>query len=288
MSIKKTLLLAFGVLSLMIILLLSVSLFSSFKTQVSTTQLIHDHEVSRGFTAVAINAQAIRRYEKEYFIYLDHEKREKYWNEWSETKNKISAILDDLEKNLPMCGQAALVPEVQRWREALDFYASEFTKLNQQVIAGNISTTLGANDAVQDGKNRFKELLDGVDTQIESIFQEAKIHADNAQSFNVIALIIIAVISFVAVIIAVVSFGRVPKSVSFPIVQLTELTTLISKGKANEMVKIGGSPEIVELSKSVERLRVATNGLMERYKTSKGQYENLRDRILAAKKRKNQ
>jgi len=237
---------------------------------------------------VAINAQAIRRFEKEYFIYIDHEKREKYWGEWSEAKTKISNLLDDLEKDLPMCGQAELVPEVLKWREALEFYSAEFTKLNDTVLRGGITDTLSGNAAIQDGKNRFKELLNGVEIEIEKVFQQAKVHADESQSFNFVSMIVIAIISAIALVFALASFGRVPRSISFPIVQLTELTTQISKGLANDKVKVGGSPEIVELSKSVERLRVATSGLMQRYQTSKSQYENLRDKIIAAKKRKSE
>ncbi|MCJ8312021.1 MAG: hypothetical protein HRU38_07520 [Saccharospirillaceae bacterium] len=285
MSIKQILSIAFGILGLMIILLFSASLFSSYKTQVSTTQLIHDHEVSRGLTAIATNAQLLQRLEKQYLIAIDSGESQLDLEKWTDTKTKIFGIFDMMERDLPMCGLAELVPVIQQWRANLTTYESEFLKLNDKVLSSEISTITGGVEFLSLADQNFELLLADIEFQINELFSSAKQHADVAQKFNFIFLVVIAVISFFSMIIVIISFGRVPRAISFPIVQLTELTTLISKGQANDKVKVHGSPEIVELSKSVDRLRVASNGLMQRYQASKAQYDNLRNKILEAKKR---
>ena len=288
MSIKRTLSIAFGILGLMIIMLFSTSLFSSYKTQISTTQLVHDHEVSRGFTAIATNAQLLQRLEKQYLIAIESGNVQADFEELTLVKSEIFNIIDAMEVDLPMCGLAELVPVVQQWRIDLQGYETEFLKLNEQVSASQITTISQGVAFISQADQNFDVLLSELEFQISSLLSSAKEHGDVAQRFNFIFLVVIAVISFFSVIIVIVSFGRVPSAISFPIVQLTELTAQISKGLANEKVKVGGSPEIVELSKSVDRLRVTTNGLMQRYQTSKSQYEGLRNKVLDAKKRKAQ
>lgn len=79
---------------------------------------------------LAVLAQQIRRYEKEYFVYVGNvERRANYEKEWTDTSAKITKLLGKLRANEGGILENSEVAQVGVWWGAADFYASEMRKI---------------------------------------------------------------------------------------------------------------------------------------------------------------
>ena len=85
---------------------------------------------------------------------------------------------------------------------------------------------------------------------------------------------IFIVVATTSVIVALIMAFQVPASIARPLKQLTDIANRISKGEVDQHIKISGSHEIVTLAKSIERLQVATLGLLRRLQSSRNADKN--------------
>jgi HAMP domain-containing protein len=100
-------------------------------------------EVARKNTVAQVNlaelstlAQQIRRYEKEYFIYVNNpEKRAQYQKEWTDTIGKIDALIAKMRDNKDSALSSTDVGKVGKWEAASNFYALEMNKIFTEVNA---------------------------------------------------------------------------------------------------------------------------------------------------------
>lgn len=118
-----------------------------------------------------LQAEQMRRYEKEMFIYVaDSAARVKYVGEFQRTYSILLATLDSMQAPGSESFGDADRFEMARWKEAALFYGTEFTKLAQRAASldGDKSVpvqrgerTVEFNAAIGPGKDRFRELIDG-------------------------------------------------------------------------------------------------------------------------------
>ncbi len=79
---------------------------------------------------LAVLAQQIRRYEKEYFVYVgDADKRAGYEKEWTTTAAKMTKGLETMRANENGAFTNSDLTQVSTWWGAADFYSSEMNKL---------------------------------------------------------------------------------------------------------------------------------------------------------------
>lgn len=75
-------------------------------------------------------AQQIRRYEKEYFVYVSNEeKRTGYEKEWTSTAEKISRLLQTMRQSVAGQFSQNDVAAIGEWAGAADFYRQEMEKI---------------------------------------------------------------------------------------------------------------------------------------------------------------
>jgi HAMP domain-containing protein len=85
---------------------------------------------SSQLTDLAVLAQQIRRYEKEYFVYVgNEERRNNYIKEWTGTSDKITKLLGTMRTNADGAFTADDTAKVANWQSAADFYSSEMKKI---------------------------------------------------------------------------------------------------------------------------------------------------------------
>lgn len=265
MPIRTKLLFSFLLLTILILVQFVVSYYFSQKEYELVQQIIREHDISNQLSGLAQAAQKIRRYEKEYFIYVQNEeKRDKYFESFQKTRQEINRFIALLKKKYPSANQGRQQRILAEWSEITEFYASGFEKVHEQVLSGEISGIIEANAAIKDAKNRFRVVLSGSRDEINQQLKRAKSEANQVYQYLDRSSLIFTVVTDVSILIGLFISFQVPRSIARPIKELTEISDNISKGRMNKPVKVSGSREIEELAKSIERLRVATQGLLKR------------------------
>jgi hypothetical protein len=137
MSIRTKIFVGLGLMVLFFVAqALAVWLYSSHTRNQVVSVISMNTTTNQKLEEVALLAQQIRRYEKEYFIYVnDATQREKYQQEWADAHAEMTQKLVALAANRSSLGSrvsllgADDLKEVAAWREASDFYGAEMTKI---------------------------------------------------------------------------------------------------------------------------------------------------------------
>lgn len=270
MSIRAKLFFSFLFISLMILVLFVVRQYYSIKEAELVREIILDHKISSQLAGLSSASQKIRRFEKEFFIYVNNpEKRKKYAVEFNEANEEIRQFLEQLISIYPTYQYDTSSIALAEWAAARKYYADGFNALVERVQNGEISNVIDANSAIQDYKNRFRVVLAGTDKAIRQQYQLATGKADLIKQYQSTSSTIFIVISTLSFLIAVFMSFFVPASIVKPLKQLTDIANGISKGQVEVTTDVKGSIEIENLSKSIRRLQMATLGLLKRLQTVK-------------------
>lgn len=242
-----------------------ISYYFSQKEYELVQQIIREHDISNQLSGLAQAAQKIRRYEKEYFIYVQNEERRtEYFEAFQKTRQEINRFIGLLKRKYSVANQGRQQELIAEWAEATEFYAAGFERVHERVLNGEITGVIEANAAIKDAKNRFRIVLSGSRDAIDQQLRRAKSEADEVYQYQDRSSLICTVVTNISIVIGLFISYMVPKSIARPIRELTEMSDNISKGRMNKAVKVTGSREIEELAKSIERLRVAAQGLLRR------------------------
>jgi hypothetical protein len=96
---------------------------------------------SSELSQLAVLAQQVRRYEKEYFVYVgNEEKRNGYIKEWTETSDKITNLLSTMSANKGAAFAKSDLTAIANWTSASEFYKSEMLKIFTTVRAAAAAT----------------------------------------------------------------------------------------------------------------------------------------------------
>lgn len=262
-------------------------------------------EVARRNTIAQVNlaelsalAQQIRRYEKEYFIYVDlPQKRAQYQKEWTGAIENITALLGKMRSNVDVVFSGDDVRNVTKWSNAADFYKNEMSKVFhdvearakqvadetekaksaeavkspktkepvQPVVQTRMLTSIETNDMIKAGKDRFADdLIKGVAETFGARSQATlALTSVTNEGFNKMIYGVVATV-LIGIAIGLYLLLTLPRSVSRPIEQLTKNVNAISRG---DTASGGGEISVQEfqaLSASIERMRVAQEIMVQR------------------------
>lgn len=241
---------------------------------------------------LAVLAQQIRRYEKEYFVYIGSEtKRNDYIKEWTNTSAQITTLLNDMSANKNSAFTNRDLPLIGEWLAASDFYKSEMMKIfatvrSTEVVAPVAETTAAkppkplassatapvsaftsvqVNDMIADGKNRFSQvLIKGVSDMSEEKTKATLALSDVANaSFEKLLTGILMTVA-VGVLLSVFLMLTLPKSVTTPIAALTKSIEDMSKGNLEAKVEAGKIKEFEGITYALERMRLGQQALITR------------------------
>lgn len=265
MSIRTKLLYSFLLLTLLLVIHFISSFYLSQREHDLVKEMVVEQNISHQLSRLSIVAQKIRRYEKEYFIYVQSpSKRNQYYKEFSEAKVEINNVLSGLKRTYSKNEKNAELNQLVAWEISTLAYTDGFNKVHLDVVDGLITDVIQANTAIKKSKNKFRSVLSGSSNAIEDSFRRARLKADLIREFSKTSLLVSMVITIFSVVIGLVIAFQVPASITRPLQELSEVVTSISKGELNEKVDVKGSPEIVDISKSIGRLQKATLGLLKK------------------------
>ncbi len=235
---------------------------------------------SSQLSELAVLAQQIRRYEKEYFVYVSNrERRDGYTKEWNATADKMGKLLENIRANPDKAFTGEDVAAVTTWTQAADFYNGEMRRIFELVNAqpsapttsGSLTVTptalspIEVNGMITAGKDRFSGvLIKGVSTMAAEKTKQTLGLAELASNrFNQLLTAVLVTVA-VGILVALGLIFTLPKAVSGPLAQLTEAVDQISKGKVDQKVTVANIAEFDGLSQALERLRLGQQALIAR------------------------
>ena len=259
-----------------------LAVFAMFLIVIASTYFATDHNrqlvsqainqefgSSLAVSELAVLAQKIRRYEKEFFIYIgDDEKQTKYSAEWQETYQLLEGKLDALIANPKLRWETSEAMAFDQWRHALQSYQAGFVLVLDQVRQGIITDTLSANSAIQEAKNRFRVFVDGTSELAERKYHDAvQVNQTIGHYNDVLNIILLATLGFTALICGVV-VTVIPNTVIRPIRTLSKSAQTMSMGDLDQAVPTRLSvDDFKELAETLERMRISTRAMLSQLKT---------------------
>lgn len=241
---------------------------------------------SSELSQLAVLAQQVRRYEKEYFVYVgNEEKRNGYVKEWTDASNKITNLLRTMSANEGSAFTNSDLQEVANWTIASDFYSSEMLKIFDTVrsvnntaapaatlaatpataATSNMLTPVQVNDMIKEGKTRFSDvLIKGVSAMSSEKTKATLALSDTANSSFEKLLFGVLLTVAVGVLLSAFLMLTLPKAVTDPLAVLTKSVDNISKGNLDIKVDGGGIKEFDGLSIALERMRLGQQALVAR------------------------
>jgi methyl-accepting chemotaxis protein len=247
---------------------------------------------------LAVLAQQIRRYEKEYFVYVSNiEKRNGYEREWRDALDKFNATLTKMKAGSGGAFAPKDIVLAEAWSDAATFYASEMQKIflavNERAaraaadketrlfiaspakpLAVHVAepavppagyTSIEANDMIKAGKDRFSnDLIKGVAAM--AIFKTADTLALAQVTKKMFNQVLVGVMITVAigVIVALLLSIRLPRTVIQPIDGLSVAAHEMSMGNLSQAYDSGGVTEFDKLAEALNRMRLGQQALVER------------------------
>ena len=224
-----------------------------------------DFNGSVQISGLAILAQEIRRYEKEYFMYInDTKNKAKYEKEWTEIFTKIKTKLDQLINDTSGLWAADDQIKFMGWSASLRIYGDGFQKIIQDVNSGILTDTLSANSAIQDAKNAFRPFVSGTIELYNQKYRDAseahqQIKIKNNQMNLILLGTLVMTATFCLTLILIV-----PRTIIKPIKLLTASASTMSQGALGTPVPASSIKDFDELSATLERMRISLKALLQR------------------------
>lgn len=263
-SIRSKIFLGFATISLFMIAQSVVTYYFVAKNNALVLSVIGgDFRASTDIAKIAIEGQKMRRYEKEYFIYVDNQKkRDKYGQEWHDAATTLRGMLDNVQRDQSGAWSTRDKITVGTWRSALDTYKRYFDHLVSDVNRGRITDTLQANAAIQDGKNAFRVLLGGAAKGGDEKFQLAKAARQTIESNTRVLNYLVVGIAASSIGLALLFMFLIPNAIARPIKSLNKAAEEISMGDLDRSVPTSGVSEFRQLAGTLERMRISQKTML--------------------------
>jgi nitrogen fixation/metabolism regulation signal transduction histidine kinase len=306
-SIRSRLFTGLGLIILFFLTQAAVVLTVEERTKKNVFDSIQKNTVaSSQLSELAVLAQQIRRYEKEYFIYVGNKERSAdYEKEWSNTAAKITNLLSNMQTTSEKVYSDVELSKVANWTAAINFYEAEMRKIftkNKYVFATldaskaiQLPTTLSvkkgsttpvtaasspvvaqpetltpteANAMISEGKTKFSEvLIKGVaELSSDKINKTLKLSQTTEQIVDKQFAIILLTTLF-GLLVSIVLIFTLPKSITLPIQRLTVSVDNISKGNFDSVPTKNTFVEFEMLTKAIDRMQTAQKILVSRMRS---------------------
>jgi methyl-accepting chemotaxis protein len=266
LTIRNKLNLGFG-----LILLFILAQFGVIYVLLKQSYALVDTAVDRDFHAsveiahIGVEAQKLRRFEKEYLIYVGSpSNRGKYLAEWKEASETVRKGVNHIIENKDKSWSQADISAAREWQQSLDAYVSGFMAVVAAADNGQITSTLQGNDAVREAKDAFRLLLDGTTKSINQKFQSASVSAKAIDGKFSLVTMVLVVVGLAGAALAAAMLVLVPASIGRPIEVLTRAAHDMSTGNLAKAITVTGSPEFKELGATLERMRVSQQMIIDR------------------------
>ncbi len=267
MTIRAKLIAGFLLLAVLMAIQSGVSFFFNDRIMEQVKGVLsHNDQASEEIARVMQLAEQVRRFEKEYFIYVgDRTERQRYAAQWRTAIAALNEQLLAMSDDQPGIFAIDDHTTFDQWRLGLDYYATQFRR-----IADEVETTTEpplpaeVNQRIQSGKEHLTPLFDEGDAllkikQSDSRQAEAAIVDTYEQAeWMFIGLTIVGIGG--ALLLIFVMPGTVAQSLS----ELIAAAEQLSEGEVDRPIRTTSLSEFDGLARALERMRITQLAMAER------------------------
>jgi CHASE3 domain sensor protein len=277
MSIRNKIIFAFLLMSAFLITQSLVSVRSNMELDTLVSQAIEkNYQALTGINALSNDIQKLRRYEKEYFIYIDDVmKKGQYARQWQATFEHAQARLDGMIENASGIYQGEDTARFSTWRDALQFYGTAFSAILERYkmpVLRNVadapaeSTSIQANAEIHAGKSQLGKALEDAAKMGQTKTQESlAVAGEVKRSFQQVKMLSLALTAG-AIILALLLIFIIPGGIDTTLKRLLGDAERISRDDLSRPVERSPVAEFDSLAVSLENIRKAKLALSQRQK----------------------
>jgi methyl-accepting chemotaxis protein len=237
-----------------------------------TDQAINqDFSSSIQISRMAIEGNKLRRYEKEFFIYIGKtEKMLKYEDEWQNSYDTLESMLHQILSGRSGHWSDEELQDAEIWLTSLKGYGVGFHKVVNAIKNGQITDTITANTAIHNAKQRFKKLLRGTESGGAIRYKRANAVTQEIESSHQMLTRILIVTTLAGIFIVLLMLFKIPALITNSIQILSESAEKMSKGDLDQVVPIDETKaEFLSLAKTLERMRLSQKTLIYQIRSKK-------------------
>ncbi|OGI46974.1 MAG: hypothetical protein A2637_04310 [Candidatus Muproteobacteria bacterium RIFCSPHIGHO2_01_FULL_65_16] len=270
MSIRTRLIAGFSLLVFFLLVQAATTFYYVQENEALVTAAINrDFSANAAITDMAVEGHKMRRFEKEYFMYIgDRERADNYHKEWQSSYVKLEKMVGYALKNESGIWGDADVAEIRSWQAALNGYGDGFDVVAAGIAAGRIKSTIKANDAIKEAKDRFRVLLDGTAKMGTTKHAQALRSALEIKDNFWVVDAVLGATAAVSIALAVLLLVILPASISRPVQALVESAQRMSTGDLSQPIALTGVAEFENLSAVLDRLRISQRTLIDRLRAA--------------------
>ena len=265
MSIRAKLIFGFALLAALMALQSALSFYFNDRTM----ELVEDgiqryHQASQAVALLVRHAEQLRRYEKEYFIYVAQDGNQNaYSQKWEATLSETRQQLQSMLANRERLYQTDELAQFSLWAAALDFYSAEFQRIMQ--LPADPKRSIGAlNGEISAGKERLAVLFNGSDAMLDRLLVESRLAGkESAANYHQAEWIFLA-LTMLGIGGALGLIFFMPGAIAQSLHELIERAEQMSKGALDQPIRVTSVPEFDRLARTLERLRITQLAMAER------------------------
>ncbi len=206
--------------------------------------------------------QKLRRYEKEYFIYItDPQKKAKYTRQWKAVFDETREHIADMSANASNVFNEGDLQRFVFWDDSVRFYGEQFSRIleryhSEAVTAGDGGNpSVEANELIQEGKSRFGEALaDAARMRHAKTEESLGVVAEVDERFQNVKLVSLS-LTAAAILLSLILIFVVPGGINQTLGRLLQDAQRISNGDLSSPVDPSPIPEFNILADSLETIR---------------------------------
>ena len=243
--------------------------FASTNVELIQEAVERDFDASLHIARISLAANKIRRYEKEYFIYVQSpSKRAEYSTHWEGTYAELKQLLQTgLDTQDPRWSEEDRI-RFDQWDQALETYARGFRNVVRSVESSQIRDPVLANSAIRDAKNRFRVVLHGAAEGGRTRYQHARENVERIETNNDNAIIAVGAAVAISIAFALFLLLAMPRSIARSVGLLSDAAESMSRGKIDLTIPVERTNrEFRGLAQTLERMRVSQKVLMDRMRS---------------------
>ncbi len=203
-KVSTRLLIGFGTVLTLLVVVGVIGYWSVSSVSGTAMRMLHgDAKISEHASRARADVNALRRYEKDFFINMgDKAKEEGYMKSWRAEHDRLMARLSDLEKYASIQQDKEAV---QSMKSLVAIYDSGFNKVVSLIQSGQVKTTQEANTAI----GEFKDAIHKMEATAKDLATDGVKRMDGAENIikgaksetatTLLILILIAMVSGIGI-----------------------------------------------------------------------------------------